>query len=166
MIDGVQGDSLLFQSAFNKEVILLDTGNTYAYDSLKACLDYYGIKTIDVLSLTHMDSDHSANVDVLNQDFKIKHIAEYEEEIAFGSSKLIQLNEGIYDSDNDNSKIYYLESEGIEFLFLADVSTYVEKQLIKNYPNLKVDVIKIGHHGSKTSTSLDLLHQSEVSYAL
>ncbi len=166
MINVGQGDSFLFQSAFNQEIILLDTGNTYAYDHLKACLDYYGIKEIDVLSLTHMDSDHSANIEALMNDFNIKHIADYEETINYSTSKLIQINEGHYQNENDNSKVYYLMSDGIEFLFMADVSTFVEKQLIKQYPNLKVDVLKIGHHGSKTSTSLDFLHQIEADIAL
>ncbi len=166
MINVGQGDSFLFQSAFNQEVILLDTGNAYAFNDVIAAIDYFGLKEIDVMTITHADADHSANVDALMDLVNVKKIASYDEEIVFSDTSLIQINEMLYSNENDNSKVYYLNSEGIEFLFLADVSTLVEKQLIKTYPNLSVDVLKLGHHGSYTSTSLDLLHQVQASLAL
>ena len=40
---------------------------------------------------------------------------------------------------------------------MGDAGIVNEKALIKNYPNLKVDVLKVGHHGSNTSTSEEFI---------
>lgn len=165
MINVGQGDSFLLQSAFNQDVILLDTGNTYALDQVQAALNYYGIQKIDVLSISHTDSDHSANLESIMSYINVNKIAQ-SEDIEFANTSLIQINPQTYNNDNDNSKVYYLNSEGIEFLFCADISMLVEKDLIKQYPNLKIDVLKLAHHGSKTSSSQDFLHQIEAKIAL
>lgn len=166
MINVGQGDSFLFQSAFNQEVILLDTGNVFAESKVLSALNYYGINTIDELILTHEDADHSANLEAICENVKVNYIITEGIDIPFSKSSLKYLNIGNFDNVNDNSLIYYLHNEGKSFLFLADVSTLVEKELIKQYPNLTVDFIKLAHHGSKTSTSLDLLHQIKAEYAL
>ncbi len=166
MINVGQGDSFLFQSAFNQEVILLDTGNSYSYDQLYTLLNAMGIDHIDALILSHEDADHSANKDALNNAFKIDKIITQGEDVNFSSTSLKFLDVGDFSTTNDNSLMYYLNHQGISFLFLADVSSFVENQLIKTYPNLKVDVLKLAHHGSKTSTSLDLLHQLEAKFGL
>lgn len=166
MINVGQGDSFLFLSQFRKEVILLDTGNKYANDTVIATLNYYGVTKITALILSHEDADHSANSNSIQEQFQVNKVVSIGEDIRFSSTVLRYLDGGEFENENDQSLIYYLDHQNVRFLFLADVSQAVELQLIKRYPNLKVDVLKVAHHGSSTSTSLHLLHQIHARIAL
>ena len=55
---------------------------------------------------------------------------------------------------NDASIVLEMRTPGKSFLFTGDISSEVEGRLIANHSfNLDVDVLKIGHHGSRYSTS-------------
>lgn len=166
MINVNQGDSILLQSRFNKEVILIDTGNTYARDTVLATLDYYGLKKIDVISISHQDADHSANTQAIKDYVNVKVEARSKENIPFANTELIFLDNGNFKNENDNSKVYYLALNNMRYLFSGDMSAFVEKQMLKRYPDIKVDILKVAHHGSNTATSNELLHQLEVSVGL
>lgn len=59
---------------------------------------------------------------------------------------------------NDESIIVRVDYKNSSFLFTGDASVDIEEQLIDEYPNfLDVDILKLGHHGSKTSTSAAFL---------
>jgi competence protein ComEC len=60
-------------------------------------------------------------------------------------------------SDNDNSLVHFFSVNGLNYLFLGDISKEREAEMIRHYPFLKADVIKLAHHGSQTSTSEGLL---------
>ncbi len=60
-------------------------------------------------------------------------------------------------NENNNSIVMYCTFGSTSFLMTGDAETEVEKQIIKAYPDLRADILKIGHHGSKTSTSEDFL---------
>jgi len=53
-----------------------------------------------------------------------------------------------------------------KFLFTGDLEKEGEEKLIQDYPNLKVDVLKVGHHGSQTSTSDHFIQSIQVKTAL
>jgi len=59
---------------------------------------------------------------------------------------------------NDTALVSELVSGGIKTLFTADVGFDVENFLVKKY-DLDVDILKVGHHGSKYSTGTDFLKQ-------
>lgn len=165
MINVGQGDAFIFQSALNKEVYVLDTGNRYAYPHLKQSLDGLGIYKIDALIITHLDADHSANIEALSTDFDIKVIETDGKNYPFFDTELKYLKVHDFESENDNSLIYLIESK-FTFLFLADVSKQVETLLVKQYPKLELDVLKIAHHGSDSSSSYELLLRSQAEIAL
>ena len=54
----------------------------------------------------------------------------------------------------------------IKLLFTGDAEVYTENQLLSDNIDLKSDIIKIGHHGSKTSTSYNFLHEVNPSFAI
>ena len=69
--------------------------------------------------------------------------------------------DGVGDGKNDDSIVLYGQFFQKRFLFTGDLEEAGEKQLLANYPQLEVDVLKVGHHGSKGSSSdafLDQLH--------
>ncbi|MDZ5470918.1 DNA internalization-related competence protein ComEC/Rec2 (plasmid) [Bacillus sp. 31A1R] len=60
---------------------------------------------------------------------------------------------------NDCSIVVHANVGGINWLFTGDLEEEGERKLVQSYPKLKVDVLKVGHHGSKSSTSELLLRQ-------
>lgn len=62
------------------------------------------------------------------------------------------LNTRIYDNENDCSSVVYVSIYGTKFLFMGDAGIDKEEDIIKKYEINKVDFLKVGHHGSDTSS--------------
>ena len=77
----------------------------------------------------------------------------------FNSSLEVLYPIGIGDGSNDDSIVLYGKLLEKRFLFTGDLEEKGEKELIKQYPFLEVDVLKAGHHGSKGSSSLAFLEK-------
>ncbi len=88
--------------------------------------------------------------------------------ITVGQSKLRILGpsqEDIVSGElNDTGEVVLLEAPGVKALYTADIGFNVESELIKKY-NLDVDVLKVGHHGSRFSTGDDFLQATTPSVA-
>ena len=70
-------------------------------------------------------------------------------------------------TSNNLSAVMMFTYQTKKFLFMGDAEEQVEQELLLNYgENLKADVLKVGHHGSKTSTSLNFLNAVKPSYAI
>lgn len=183
MIDVGQGDSALLYS--KGEALLIDTGgNIYSEDSVAKykiipLLKSLGIKKLKFALLTHGDYDHMGDIFYLNNNFKIEKIkinlgskkeiekeiskwkktskSKQDEIITLGNFKIVELNKA-WQEENTSSSIYYVMHKNLNILFLGDATKISEKYIVKNY-NLKPDIIKLGHHGSNTSTSTKLLKE-------
>ena len=183
MIDVGQGDSALLYS--KGEALLIDTGgNIYSEDSVAKykiipLLKSLGIKKLKFALLTHGDYDHMGDIFYLNNNFKIEKIkinlgskkeiekeiskwkktskSKQDEIITLGNFKIVELNKA-WQEENTSSSIYYVMHKSLNILFLGDATKISEKYIVKNY-NLKPDIIKLGHHGSNTSTSTKLLKE-------
>ncbi len=68
--------------------------------------------------------------------------------------------------ENEHSLVIYAKISNDYWLFTGDISQQAERQLLEVYPNLKVDNLKIGHHGSRTSTAPEFLRGMQVEKAL
>lgn len=68
--------------------------------------------------------------------------------------------------ENDDSIVLYGTLLGKRFLLTGDSEETGEKELVARYPHLAVDILKVGHHGSKGSTSTDLLEATKPKLAL
>lgn len=168
-IDVGQGDSTVIELPYRKGVILIDSFNNNV-DYLKSV----GINKIDIIILTHNDIDHIGSIEEVKEEFKVDKIytSYYEEGLSF---KTIPIKAGYtinfhdinidvlapinkYDDSNSNSIMLRFEINGYGFLFTGDASVETENDVIKKYKNrLKSDILKVGHHGSITSSSLDFL---------
>ncbi len=138
-----------------------------------------GITKLKYLILTHGDSDHLGDALNLLENFKVETIIlnpgninyleqqiinKYQnikiinelEQLSVGDIKLIQLNKS-YNNENDSSQVYYAKYKEIDMLFTGDASIEVEEDILTNYNLPNIDILKVGHHGSKTSTSKSLL---------
>jgi competence protein ComEC len=162
-----QGDAILLQAPFNQEVILIDTGKTSAYGQLTSFLNAQGISKIDTLIITHDDNDHSGNKDQLSANYHVMRSVTAPKDVNSNWFTLKSLKTGLTEpTDNQASLVYLLQLNGIRFLLMADADEAREIDLIRQYPDLKADILKVGHHGSATSTSAEFLSRIQVRMAL
>lgn len=72
-----------------------------------------------------------------------------------------------YNNLNDYSAVVKIEYENVSFLFTGDAEAISEKEMVEKYGNkLKANVLKVGHHGSTTSTTLNFLNTVSPEYAI
>ena len=87
-------------------------------------------------------------------------------ELNIDNSKLYFLQTDIYDNENDNSNVIYTELNGYKFIFMGDASIITEKEIMNKYNLSDIDVLKVGHHGSKTSSSKEFIDEIEPKYSV
>ena len=134
-----------------------------------------GIKKIDYLILTHGDYDHMGEASILAENFKVEkayinanEINDLERKFIKIFSNTHQLKNGSQFSignmhfhsigkdigtENESSIVLYVNYKGISFLMMGDAYKNTEEYIIKTYHLEDIDILKVGHHGSKTSTS-------------
>ena len=84
-------------------------------------------------------------------------------ELNIDNNKLYFLNTKEYDNENDNSNVIYTKIDGYKFIFMRDAG--VEKDLLNKYNISNIDVLKVGHHGSKTSSSKPFINEMKSAYS-
>ena len=162
-----------------------------AANTLVPYLKAEGIDHLDYLITTHGDIDHMGESINLIKKFKVNNVifnnGEYNnlelklinhlkkhnipyykgiEKISVKNTSLVFLNNKIYKNENDNSNIVYMNIENIRLLFMGDASIEVEKNLLKKYNLKNIDILKVGHHGSKSSSSTSFINQINPKYSL
>jgi len=87
-------------------------------------------------------------------------------ELNIDDNKLYFLNNKDYGNENDNSNVIYTELNNHKFLFIGDAGIEVEEDLIEKYNLQYIDVLKVGHHGSKTSSSEEFINEINPEYSI
>lgn len=158
-----QGDSTLLR--YKNLNIMFDTGGLKNIDlankSLIPFLKKKRIRKIDAIFITHDDYDHVGALNKLNDGFNVTNVyysSKVNDYLMLNDLKIYNLNpykEGR--NSNENSGVFYFEIKNKKTLIMGDATVQNEKEIMKKYPNLKIDILKVGHHGSKTSSSFDFL---------
>lgn len=152
-----QGDSILIKN--RNKTVMIDTGGykgcDMATDTLIPFLNKNKITHIDTLILTHDDFDHSGAKESLINNFKVYNVLDSKEQFPYkvGNLNFQNLNTLDTNEDNDNSLVISLNFMNKKWLFMGDASTIVEKDLLSKGIDIDCDILKVGHHGSKYSTS-------------
>lgn len=153
-----QGDCILIRDKNHN--YLIDTGGVYNNDLAKHSLIPYfkknHVRNLDCLFITHDDYDHCGAKESLMGLINIKNIVDKNnfKVMTYHNLDFINLNryKYLWKNENDSSLVIYLNFNNASFLFMGDASSEIEKQIINDYKELKVDYLKVGHHGSNTST--------------
>lgn len=167
----------------NGKTMLIDAGDKTDGKLIANCLKQLGIDKIDYLIGTHSDNDHIGGMmDVVN-NFEIQNLympqkevnnqsyievkkniniqkIEINDIIKIGEATAIVKwvdNEEKY-SDNNSSIVLQLNYKDKKYLFTGDIETKVENELIKQNTLEEIDVLKVAHHGSNSSTSEKFLN--------
>lgn len=165
-----QGDCSVIVEPFYKSVVMIDCGQSLYRDNVERIifpfLENKNIHTIDTLILTHDDFDHSGGYDRLKEKVKIKKvIKDSKDKVNVKYPFYLLLQERKAKDENDSSIISYFTYDHLNYLFMGDASKEIEKQLMDTY-DLKADVIKVGHHGSNTSSDAAFLDSLDCKIAL
>lgn len=156
VIDVGQGDSLLLRLPFNRGNILIDTGRPAAWTQVSAMLQGEGVKQLDALILTHADEDHSGNrLEIMDRYHPKQVIDGTAEELQIAGLTLYNLNPEAGQSEDANrgSLVLLTEIQGLRLLVTGDAPADIEYQILNRWPGLRADLVKLGHHGSRTSSS-------------
>ena len=189
-IDVGQADSILVRN--QDKVMLIDAGTNEAGETVVNYLKNLGITKIDYLIGTHPHEDHIGGLDDVINNFDIGQIympkietttKTFEDvldaienknltvtapnkgdKIELGQAVGEFMTEPILDKDNLNvsSLVLRLEFGNTSYLFMGDAEEENEETI--RWP--KTDVLKVGHHGSSTSSSESFLEQVEPQYAI
>ena len=87
-------------------------------------------------------------------------------ELNIDNNKLYFLQTKEYDNENDNSNVIYSKLNVYKFMFMGDAGVEKEKDILEKYNLSNIDVLKVGHHGSNTSSSKDFISQINPSISL
>ena len=164
------------------------------YSVGKNIVDYLksmGIRKLDYLIITHGDFDHMGDSLYLIDKFKVENVifncGEFNvlekelikvldekkikyysciKELNIDNNKLYFLQTKKYDNENDNSNVIYTEFNGYKFMFMGDAGVEKEKDILDKYNLANIDVLKVGHHGSKTSSSKGFIDEIKPKYAI
>ncbi len=141
-----------------------------------------GLKKIDYLFLTHNDADHAGYSKDLVDNFKVENIVinngevgNYESKLNYkfinsyyeiDNIKIYSLNNIIYDDENSNSIVLLIIINNKKILFMGDAGIIQEKDILKKYDVKNIDILKVGHHGSKTSSSEEFIKTISPNYSI
>ena len=87
-------------------------------------------------------------------------------ELNIDNNKLYFLNNKDYGNENDNSSVIYTELNGYKIMFMGDASITTEKVILDKYNLTNIDVLKVGHHGSKTSSGKEFINEINPKYSV
>ena len=88
------------------------------------------------------------------------------ENIYIGNTPIYFLNTGIYNNENDNSNVLYFIVNNYKFLLMGDAGVDSEKDILDEYNLSDIDVLKVGHHGSKTSSDKEFINEMNSKYGI
>ncbi len=192
-IDVGQGDATLLKCGGN--AMLIDTGDDSKGTAVWNYLRKQGVEALDYLLLTHPHSDHIGGAPVILTKLDIREVfasnfvedtSAYQKlmrgledqqlkattppvgsSYSLGDAKFTILAPGFYfDNPNDSSIALMVEHGENRFLFTGDAEVQGETGIMASGQNLDADVYQVGHHGSSTASSVNLLNAVTPEYAV
>ncbi len=189
-----QADSAIIYSNGYSAVIDMGLPNSASeiFEDLSSCK----IKEIDVALISHLHSDHVGALKKISEIYTVKNLIMPEilnsSLTAAKNARTFITNNGgnfynavaglnfkigefeitvlgyLNDKRNENNRSVFTiaEIKGFKFLFAGDAETKAENYILEENLNLDCDVLKVGHHGSNSSTSKEFLRATTPEYAV
>lgn len=177
-----QGDSIFIETREGHQVLIDGGPGNDVLENLEKYMSPID-KNIDLVILTHPDKDHLAGLVSVLKTYEVDSVAwtgmgadsalfdEFEELLKEETVIIVDALDKIFVGDvvldcynplseekdsNDNSLVFKLTHGDSKFLLTGDLSSVGEGRLMENF-DLESNVLKVGHHGSNNSTSVDFL---------
>ena len=177
--------------SFKKEDWTIKAKKTNNASNIKTFINSLGINELEALIITHGDYDHMGEAVNLVNILKVKKVifncGEFNDlesslikvleakkipyqscikELNIENYQLNFLNTRVFGDENNNSNVIYTELNGYKFMFMGDAGIEKEKDILDKYNLANIDVLKVGHHGSKTSSSKEFIDEIKPKYAI
>ncbi|MCX7904531.1 MAG: MBL fold metallo-hydrolase [Caloramator sp.] len=189
-----QGDCLFIKTP-GDNYVMIDSGSQNEENKLKYFLNEYNIKRIDYVVATHPHEDHIGNMDYIIKNFDVKKIympkvttntktfanmmeAIKEKGLKINTAKagvnfqldgvefkFLAPNRNYYEDLNNYSAVLMVSYGQNKILLMGDAEKLSEDEIIKKF-DVKADILKVGHHGSSSSTGSKFLKEVKPSYAI
>lgn len=193
-IDVEQGDGLLIRTP-NNSYIMIDAGSEKAEEYLNKFLGDSNIDKIDYVIATHPHEDHIGNLDYIIYKYNVKKVymprvttntKTFEKLMEAIKSKNLRIitakagqsfevdgvkfeflapNKDKYEDLNNYSAVLKISYKNNKILLMGDAEKLSESEILKKY-DVKADIIKIGHHGSVSSTGKSFIKKVNPIYAV
>ncbi len=192
-VDVGQGDCILIR--LGDCDILIDAGKPDKGTVVSKYLSGIGVDDIELMINTHLDNDHYGGLPQVLNDFDVEAfwgtgyqksgsgITSLKSDVAkegleyvtpavgtvftYQNLKLTVISNGTgATNSNDSSIVVMLEYGEFKFLFTGDIGQKMEAKLVSEGADLACDVLKVGHHGSKTSSTAAFLAATGAKYAV
>ncbi len=193
-IDVGQADAILIQQG--SHLMLVDGGNRDDGPTVKNYLQKQGITSLDYVVGTHAHEDHIGGLAYIINNFKVgkvyfpkqtattKTFKDFVTSVknkglgltvpTIGESfnlgqancKVLAPKSTSYEDGNDYSIVIKVSFGNNSFLLTADAEALSEKEMLSSGADLKSDLLKVAHHGSRTSTTSDFLSKVNPKYAV
>ncbi|MDO4841545.1 MAG: ComEC/Rec2 family competence protein [Phoenicibacter congonensis] len=192
-VDVGQGDCALI--SFDNHWMMIDGGKPSASSVVHTVLNRLGVTEIEYMVASHPDSDHSGGLAGALNLVKVDHFMcsttesdtttwknikkQVEEQgleievpkvgdtFKLGDATVTILGPtDTFESDNNNSIVLRIDYGNKSFLFTGDMEHESENSMLKAGTNVKADVLKVSHHGSRTASSVKFLKQVSPEYAV
>ena len=193
-IDVGQGDSILIK--VENCDILIDAGTANYGSTVSSYLKIQKVDDLELVINTHPDADHCGGLTQVFKDYVVEQVwiskdtskttAAYKNFTSaiqsegltaqkpnagtvytYGYLTLTVIYSQFISGDSNNSSIVVmLEYGSFKFLFTGDVGQVAEPSLISSGYDLSCDVLKVGHHGSKYSSTTAFLNKVKAEYGV
>lgn len=192
-MDVGQGDAILL--ACGGEYMLIDAGDNNQGTAVQNYLTKQGVKTLKYVVGTHPDADHIGGMDVVLYKFDCQTVmmpdvvndtATYRDVLDTMKAKGYRNTVPVagrsytlgdagftiagptksYEDTNNNSIVIRLTHGDNSFLFTGDMEEEAEGDILSSKKSVQADVLKVGHHGSRSSSSEAFLEAVAPSYAV
>lgn len=193
-IDVGQADSILIID--NDKSMLIDAGNNADSDLVVNYINNQGISKLDVVIGTHAHEDHIGGMDKVISSFDIGNVylpkqpsttKTYEDVLLAISNKGLKINSptpnttftlnsakatilapnsNSYEDINNSSIVVKLTYGNNSFLFMGDAEEVSENEIMNSGYDVSADLIKIGHHGSNSSSGENFLNSVKSKYGI
>lgn len=192
-LDVGQGDCTLVTC--DGHAMLIDAGDDTKGTAIQNYLKKQKIKSLDYLILTHPDTDHIGGAPVIITKFEIAKVfvSNFEKDnstyrkliqalddnnlksstpavkskYSLGTAEFtILAPNDTYETPNDSSIALLLKNGKNSFLFTGDAEATAEMDILATDIDITADVYKVGHHGSRSSTSKKFFKAVDPDYAV
>lgn len=194
-IDVGQADAILIKGS-NNENIMIDAGNNGDSELVVNYIKKQGVENFKAVIGTHPHEDHIGGLDAVINNFNVEKVyipkvthttktfkdvitaiknkelkvtaPEVGSTINIGDAEAIILapNSSEYEDFNNYSIVLKLTHGSNFFIFTGDAEDISEKEILKNGLDISADVLKVGHHGSHSSTTAEFLDKVNPKYAI
>ena len=195
IVDVGQGDAIVIKTP-NDKYVLIDSGSSKESDKFFNYLSKQKIKGFSAVVGTHPHEDHIGNMDKVILNYNVQNIylpkvtastktfqnlmdalknknmkvktakAGVKFNIDGVSFEFLAPNSDKYEDLNNYSAALRVTYNNDSFIFMGDAEKLSEKEILKNNTDISSQVIKIGHHGSSSSSSKEFLKKINPKYAV